>query len=95
MNLFVVCVEQSLLPGQTILSMIAEVRAGALAWPRMAAVWQTIPNVSQRLTPGKYVFLAQKNIVYYVYQINIFSNWGYLDSGTNLFSALWNNLLGD
>lgn len=38
LNVFVVFVEQSLLPGQTTPSMTAGVRAGALACPGMAAV---------------------------------------------------------
>lgn len=53
MEICVVCVEQSLLPGQTTPSMTAEVRAG----PGME---RTTPNASRHLTPGNYAHLVKQ-----------------------------------
>lgn len=55
MEIFVVCVEQSLLPGQTTPSMTAEVRAGP-------GTERTTPNVSRHLTPGNYPHLIKQII---------------------------------
>lgn len=73
LTVFVVFVEQSLLPGQTTPSMIAGVRGQG-----MAATWRTTRNVSQPLTLGNYLWQPRQNIIL---------NLSYTNNNINLLIA--------